>query len=54
MGDIFKAMRRVNIENGLSAADGRAVADEQIKPFIPEKVTRDFILMNLYRTDSGR
>lgn len=53
MGEIFAAIRRVEIENGLNAADGRAIADEQIRDFIPDKVTRDFILMNLYRGSNG-
>lgn len=53
MSEIFTAMLYVKIENGLSAADGRAIADEQIKEFIAEKVTRDFILMNLYRSVDG-
>lgn len=54
MGEIFAAMRRVKIDSGLSAAEGRAMADKQIMEFIPDKVTRDFILLNLYRTGDGK
>lgn len=54
MKEIFAAMRRVKIDNGLSAAQGRAVAAEQIEDLIPDKVTRDFILLNLYRTEDGK
>lgn len=54
MGEIFAAMHLVNVEKGLSPSEGRASANEQIKPFIPDQVTRDFVLMNLYRTDDGR
>lgn len=54
MGEIFAAMRRVKIDLGLSAAEGRAMADKQIMDFIPDKVTRDFILLNLYRAHDGK
>lgn len=54
MGEIFAAMRRVKIDSGLSAAEGRAMADKQIMKYIPDKVTRDFILLNLYRAGDGK
>lgn len=54
MGEIFAAMHSVRVEKGLSPSDGRESADQQIKPIIADKVTRDFILMNLYRADDGR
>lgn len=53
MGEIFSAMRRIDIEDGLNPAAGRAVANEQIKNSIPDKATRDFILLNLYRDANG-
>lgn len=53
MGEIFAAMRRVKIDSGVNAAEGRAMADKQIMEFIPDKVTRDFILMNLYQDADG-
>lgn len=54
MGEIFTAMRRVKIDLGVTAAEGRAMADKQIMDFIPDKVTRDFILLNLYRAGDGK
>lgn len=54
MGEIFAAMRRVKIDKKLSASGGRAAADKQLKESIPDKVTRDFILLNLYRAEDGK
>lgn len=54
MGEIFNAMRNVQIEAGVSLPVGRAMADKQIKSSIQDKTTRDFILLNLYRSVDGR
>lgn len=54
MGEIFGAMRRVRVPNDIGLPEARSVADEQIKEFIPDKVTRNFILMNLYRAADGK
>lgn len=53
MGEIFAAMRRVSLPNDIDLPKARILADEQIKEFIPDKVTRSFILMNLYRAVNG-
>lgn len=53
MGEIFGAMRRVSLPNDIGLPEARIMADEQIKEFIPDKVTRQFILMNLYRAVDG-
>lgn len=53
MGEIFSAMRRVSLPNDIGLPEARIMADEQIKEFIPDKVTRSFILMNLYRAVNG-
>lgn len=54
MGAIFDAMRNVRIEAGVSAAEARVMADKQTKDMITDKATRDFILLNLYKSDDGR
>lgn len=53
MGEIFAAMRRVSLPNDIGLPEARIMADEQIKEFIPDKVTRSFILMNLYKAVNG-
>lgn len=53
MGEIFTAMRRVSLPNDIDLPQARIMADEQIKIYIPDKVTRSFILMNLYRAVNG-
>lgn len=53
MGEIFTAMRRVSLPNDIDLPQARIMADEQIKMYIPDKVTRSFILMNLYRAVNG-
>lgn len=53
MGEIFAAMRRVSLPNDIGLPEARIMADQQIKEFIPDKVTRSFILMNLYRAVNG-
>lgn len=53
MGEIFAAMRRVSLPNDIELPQARIMADDQIKEFIPDKVTRSFILMNLYRAVNG-
>ena len=54
MGEIFAAMNNVRVERGLSSAEGRASAEEQLKAFIPDQVTINFILMNLVREPDGK
>ena len=53
MGGIFAAMRRVNIPKDIGLPEARNMADDQLKESIVDKVTRNFILMNLYRTVDG-
>ena len=54
MGDLFAAMNKVTIPDDLSASAGRLIADEQLRVSISDKVTRDFILMNLFKNPEGR
>lgn len=53
MGEIFTAMRRVSLPNDIELPQARIMADNQIKEVIPDKVTRNFILMNLHRAVNG-
>lgn len=53
MGEIFSVMRRVNLPEDIGLPEARIMADEQIKIAIPDKVTRSFILMNLYKAVNG-
>lgn len=53
MVDVFAAMRRVSLPNDIGLPEARAMADEQMKEFIPDKGTRNFILMNLHRAVNG-
>lgn len=53
MGEIFSVMRRVNLPHNIALPEARIMADEQIKISIPDKVTRNFILMNLYKAVNG-
>lgn len=53
MGEIFAAMRRVSLPKNIGLPEARVMADEQLKEVIVDKVTRSFILMNLYRATDG-
>lgn len=53
MGEIFAAMRRVSLPKDATLPEARNMADEQLKEVIVDKVTRNFILMNLYRAVDG-
>lgn len=53
MGEIFAAMRRVSLPKNTGLPEARIMADEQLKEVIVDKVTRNFILMNLYRATDG-
>lgn len=49
MGEIFAAMRSVSLPKNINLPTARDMADKQLKAAIPDKVTRNFILMNLCR-----
>lgn len=51
MVKVFPAMENVNISNSLNIEDGKLEADAQLKKTLPDQFTRDFILMNLMKTD---
>lgn len=53
MGEVFSAMRRVSLPSDIGLPQARVMADEQMKEFIPDKVTRSFILSNLHRAVNG-
>lgn len=53
MGEIFAAMRRVSLPKDIGLPEARVMADEQLNEVIVDKVTRNFILMNLYRAVDG-
>lgn len=53
MGEIFGAMRRVSLPSDIGLPEARILADQQMKDFIPDKITRSFILMNLHRAVNG-
>lgn len=53
MGAVFSAMRRVSLPSDIELPEARILADKQMQKFIPDKVTRSFILMNLYRAVNG-
>lgn len=54
MGLIFEQMTKVRIGSDLNMAAGRKLADEQLAETISDKITRDFILMNLVKNEDGR
>lgn len=54
MGEIFAAMRSVSLPKNIGLSEARAMADEQLKVAIVDKVTRSFILMNLHRANDGK
>lgn len=54
MGDVFAAIKNVNIPNDLKMSQGRELANQQLMDGIPQKETRDFVLMNLVKGADGR
>lgn len=53
MGDIFAAMAQVTVASDLNMSAGRMSANEQLMDSIADKVTRDFVLMNLSKQSDG-
>lgn len=54
MGNIFEAMTKVKVPSELNMSAGRLIANDQLMVSIPDKVTRDFVLMNLMKHPDGR
>lgn len=53
MSGIFNAMRRIKLPQPIELSEARKMADAQIKDAIPDKMTRSFILLNLYQAFDG-
>lgn len=54
MISLIETLTTIQIPNELSISAGRKYANEQLMLNVPEKATRDFILMNLFKNDDGR
>lgn len=53
MSGIFQAIRRIRLPPQIELSEARKMADEQIREAIQDKMTRSFILMNLYQAYDG-
>ncbi|XP_059622851.1 protein ABHD11 [Phlebotomus argentipes] len=53
MKDLLKTLQRISLDASLAPSVARKQVDEQISDIMPDKATRDFILLNLYKDESG-
>ncbi|XP_045454189.1 protein ABHD11-like isoform X2 [Melitaea cinxia] len=53
MANLFDAMVAVSIRSGIAMSKARKLADEQLKPVIPDVNLRNFLITNLVQTNNG-